>query len=144
MGKLRLPSYRPKVEDSLGRTSILMLRVRLRLLLTSFNKSVADYTLARLEVALRNPGIPSPPPVDRLSGHWRPDNDVAAKWPIVLGQVGAAADYVAAGNRGALEVQQGVPWARLARAVKLMLQFAESIDAFGAQAHVNAETDEGV
>ena len=108
-----------------------MMRIRLRMLLTSFNKSVADYALARLEVALANPGAPAPPIVDRLIPHPRAGEAFTSRWPTALAQAGAAADFVAAGNRGALRIKQDLSWARLARAVKMIVQFAESIEWLG-------------
>jgi hypothetical protein len=119
------------------------MRIRLRLLLTSFNKSVLDYTLARLEVALENPRAPAPPVVARLGPHLRADDDVAAKWPATLAQVGAAEDYVAAVERGALDVKQGLAWARLAHAAKLIAQFAESIEWIGVEPRASAAGEDG-
>ena len=120
-----------------------MMRIRLRLLLTSFNKSAMDYALARLEVAMENPDAPSAPVVSRLGPHLRLEDDLTAKWPAAIGQVGAAADYVAAGNRGALGIKQGPSWARLTRAVKLIAQFADSIEWIGVESRANATGDDG-
>jgi hypothetical protein len=108
-----------------------MMRIRLRLLLTSFNKSVMEYALARLEVAQANPAAPAPPVLNRLGPYAQLDQTLAGAWPAVHAQVGAAADYIAAGNGGRLDVKRDLSWSRLERAVKLAVQFAESIDWIG-------------
>jgi hypothetical protein len=120
-----------------------MMRIRLRLLLTSFNKSAMDYALARLEVAMQNPGRPAPPVISRLGPYARLEDNFAAAWPAALGQVGAAADYIAAGDRGALGVERNLAWSRLARAVKMVGQFAESIEWIGVESRAGAAGDEG-
>ena len=119
-----------------------MMRIRLRLLLTSFNKSVMDYTLARLEVAHGNPLAPAPPVINRLGPHLRIEDGLAAKWPAALGQVGAAADYVAAGNRGDLRIKQDLAWSRFARSVKMLGQFAESIEWVGVEPRASASGED--
>lgn len=108
-----------------------MMRIRLRLLLTSFNKSVMDYALARLEVALANPDAPAPPVVDRIGAQSRFDIEFETRWPGALAQVSFASDYVVDGNRGAIDVKRDLAWARLSRAVRMIGQFAESIESFG-------------
>jgi hypothetical protein len=120
-----------------------MMRIRLRLLLTSFNKSAMDYALARLEVAAENPDAPSAPVVNRLGPHLRLDDDLSAKWPAAVDQVGAAADYIAAGNRGGLGIKQDAAWGRLARAVKMLGQFADGIEWIGVQPRANAAGEDG-
>ena len=107
-----------------------MIRIRLRLLLTSFNKSAMDYALARLEVALANPEAPAPPVVDRVGIHLHPGDDFDARWPTALAQVASASAYVVDGNRGAIAVKRDLAWARLSRAVKMVRQFADSIECF--------------
>lgn len=107
-----------------------MIRIRLRLLLTSFNKSVMDYTLARLEVALANPDAPAPPLVDRVGGQLFATEDFDARWPAAIAQVSNVSAYVADGNRGAIAVKRDLAWARMSRAVKLIRQFADSIELF--------------
>jgi len=119
------------------------MRIRLRLLLTSFNKAVMDYALARLEVASANPGVPSPPVVNRLGPYLRLDDDLAARWPAALGQVGVAADYVAGGVAGSLRIKQDLAWGRLAQAVKMIQQFAESIEWIGVEPKANATGEDG-
>jgi hypothetical protein len=121
-----------------------MMRIRLRLLLTSFNKSVMDYTLARLEFALNNPLAPAPPVLNRLGPYLGMEDGLAAKWPAALGQVGAAADFIAAGNRGDLRIKQDLTWSRLVRSVKMVCQFAESIEWLGLEPRASAggERDE--
>ena len=119
------------------------MRIRLRLLLTSFNKAVMDYALARLEVALANPGVSSPPVVNRLGPYLRMDDDLAAKWPAALVQVGIAVDYVAAGDRGSLRIKKDLAWARLAHAVKMIEQFAQSIEWIGVEPKASAAGEDG-
>ena len=108
-----------------------MMRIRLRLLLTSFNKSVMDYSLARLEVALANPDAPAPPVVGRVGVPFRAGDDFEARWPAALAQAALAARYVADGAAGALQVKRDLAWARLARSVRMIGHFAESIEGFG-------------
>lgn len=111
-----------------------MMRIRLRLLLTSFNKSVMEYALARLEVALANPDVPAPPIIDRVGVPLRHgDSDFEARWPTALSQTALAAQYVADGTRGGLGVTRDLTWARLAKAVKMIGQFADSIECFGVE-----------
>jgi hypothetical protein len=119
------------------------MRIRLRLLLTSFNKAVMDYALARLEVALANPGVPSPPIVNRLGPYLRLDDDLAAKWPAALVQVGIAVDYVDAGARGSLGIKKDLAWTRLEHAVKMIEQFAQSIEWIGVEPKASAAGDDG-
>ena len=108
------------------------MRTRLRMLLTSFNKCASDYALARLEVALADPGSASPPIVERVGPALGADDEFAVRWPAALTQVASAADFVAAGKRRALDAKLDLAWARLARAVKMLAQFAESIEWLGA------------
>jgi hypothetical protein len=111
-----------------------MMRIRLRLLLTSFNKSVMDYALARLEVALANPGVPAPPIVDRVGVPLRNGgDDFEARWPTALAQTSLVAQYVADGTCGSLGIKRDLAWARLVRAAKMIGQFADSIECFGAE-----------
>jgi hypothetical protein len=119
------------------------MRIRLRLLLTSFNKAVMDYTLARLEVASANPGAPSPPVVNRLGPYLRLDDDLAAKWPAALRQAAVAAEYIAAGVAGTLRIKQDLAWGRLAQAVRMIEQFAESIEWIGVEPKANATGEDG-
>lgn len=111
-----------------------MMRARLRMLLTSFNKCASDYALARLEVALADPQSPSPPVVERVRPTLGPDDEFAIRWPAALTQVAAAADFIAAGDRRNVDVQNDLAWTRLGRAVKMLAQFAESIEWLGATA----------
>jgi hypothetical protein len=121
-----------------------MMRIRLRLLVTSFNKAAMDYALARLEVALANPGAPSPPVLNRLGPHLRLDDGFDDAWPAALAQVGAAADYIAAVGAGAWRVKRDLAWSRLERAVKLAAQFAESIEWIGVDPRAAAPGDENL
>ena len=107
-----------------------MMRIRLRLLVTSFNKSVMDYALARLEVALANPDAPAPPVVDRVGIQLRSDDDFDARWPSALAQASLVSAYIIEGNRGAIAVRRDLAWARLSRAAKMIRQFADSIECF--------------
>jgi len=119
-----------------------MMRIRLRLLVTSFNKAVMDYALARLEVSQANPGAPSPPVMNRLGPNLRLDGGFAVAWPAALAQVGAAADYVTAGNAGAWRIQRDLSWSRLERAVRLAAQFAENIEWIGVDPRAASPGDE--
>lgn len=118
-----------------------MMRIRLRLLLTSFNKSVLDYTLARLEVAANNPGSPAPPVINRLGPYLRFGDALRTTWPAALGQVGAAADYVSAADRGDISVNQDLSWSRFVRATKMVGQFAESIEWIGVEPRTSSGDD---
>src|SRR5690349_6035724 len=118
-----------------------MMRVRLRLLLNGFNKSVAEYALARLEVALANPAAPSPPVISRLGPYVRIDDEFASKWPSALAQIGVAARYIAAGNRGELGIKRELEWTRLGRIVKTIGRFAESIEWIGPDGKRNPAGD---
>ena len=120
------------------------MRIRLRMLLTSFNKSAMEYALARLEVALANPAAPAPPVVSRLGASVRSDDDLTAKWPSAVAQVGAAAEYVAAGIRGDFDFDRDAAWTRLTRAVKMMTQFAESIEWLAVQPRANAAGEDAL
>lgn len=108
-----------------------MMRIRLRLLVTSFNKAAIDYALARLEVAMRNLRSPAPPVIARLGASGDRARSLSSSWPSALAQVGAAADYVAAGNAGAWKIRRDLAWTRLERAVRTAVQLAESIDWIG-------------
>ena len=110
------------------------MRTRLRMLLTSFNTCASDYALARLEVALANPESASPPMVERVGPTLGPDDEFAVRWPKALAQVAAAADFIAAGDQRGLGEKHDVSWTRLGRAVKMLAQFAESIEWLGATA----------
>ena len=121
-----------------------MLKAGAGLLITSFNKAVVDYALARLEVALANPAAPAPPVVDRLGPSLRLDAEFNAKWPHALAQVGAAADFVASGNRRAIGVKHDRAWARLARSVRMIAQFAQSIEWVGVEPRRRAAGEESV
>jgi len=107
-----------------------MMRIRLRLLLTSFNKSVMEYALSRLEVALANPDAPAPPVVDRVGVQSQAAEDFDARWPSAVSQVSLASAYIVDGNRGAISVRRDLAWARMSRAVKMIRQFADSIELF--------------
>ena len=99
-------------------------------MLTSFNKSVMDYALARLEVALANPDAPAPPLVDRVGVQAHAAEDFDARWPAAVARVSLASAYVVDGNRGAIPVKRDLAWARMSRAVKMIRQFADSIELF--------------
>jgi len=104
------------------------------MLLTSFNKCASDYALARLEVALADPRSPSPPVVERVGPSLGPEEEFIVRWPLALTQVAAAADFIAAGNRRGMDAQDDLAWTRLKRAVKMLAQFAESIEWLGSSA----------
>ena len=112
-----------------------MMRTRLRQLVTSFNKTAIDYALARLEVAIRNARSPAPPVIARLGASGGGGRSLSTSWPAALAQVGAAADYIAAGNAGAWKIRRDLAWTRLERSVRIAVQLAESIDWIGVDTH---------
>ena len=120
-----------------------MMRVRLRVLLTSFNKAVMEYALARLEFASEHPDVPSPPVLDRLGSYLRLSDELTAKWPASMRQVREAAAFIASVNGGALRVKPDLAWGRLVRAVKTVEQFAQSIEWIGLDPKAGAAGDDG-
>lgn len=104
------------------------MRVRMRLLLTSFNKAIAEYVLARLELALANPDAPAPPLVARLGAYLPLDEGFQDSWPRAHAQVIAALEYIEAVKRGALVLRRDGVWERFTFSVRQMAQYASGID----------------
>lgn len=67
------------------------MEVRLVQLLASFISVSADYALARLECALRDPAAPAPPIIDRLPD--ASEESLRRRWPEIETQLEAALSY---------------------------------------------------
>jgi len=67
------------------------MEVRLVQLLASFISVSADYALARLEFALRDPSAPAPPVIERLPD--ASEESLRGRWPLVEAQLDAALAY---------------------------------------------------
>jgi hypothetical protein len=104
------------------------MRVRLRLLFTSFNKAIAEYVLARLELSLVNPESVTAPLVARLGAYLPLDEGLRDTWPRAHAQVREAQAYVGAVERGELSVRRDEVWERFAFSVRQMAQYASGID----------------
>lgn len=105
-----------------------MLKIRLRLLLFSFNQAAADYSLARLEVAGLNARVPSPPVLGRLGPFRKLEEGFAQAWPGVLERVNAIGEYCDAVERGELDIKIDTAWTRFAHCSKMLAQFASGIE----------------
>jgi hypothetical protein len=104
------------------------MRVRLRLLFTSFNKAIAEYVLARLELSLVNPEAVTAPLVARLGAYLPLDEGLRDSWPRAHAQVRHAQAFVGAVERGELTVKRDEAWERFAFSVRQMEQYASGID----------------
>lgn len=101
------------------------MEVRLVQLLASFISVSADYALARLEFALRDPAVPAPPVIERL-----PDASEASlrsRWPQVEAQLDAAVAYAKHLPSNCSNDDQKGPSAWLGRTVREMDQYARAI-----------------
>ncbi len=67
------------------------MEVRLVQLLASFISVSADYALARLEIALRDPAAPAPPIIERLPD--ASEESLRSRWPEIEAQLEAALTY---------------------------------------------------
>jgi hypothetical protein len=67
------------------------MEVRLVQLLASFIGVSADYALARLEFALRDPAVPAPPIIERLPD--ASEESLRSRWPEIEAQLDAALTY---------------------------------------------------
>jgi hypothetical protein len=67
------------------------MEVRLVQLLASFISVSADYALARLEFALRDPAAPAPPIIERLPD--ASEESLRSRWPAIETQLDAALAY---------------------------------------------------
>jgi hypothetical protein len=135
-------SRSPRAHPDAERPGSPMMRIRLRLLVTSFNKAVMDYALARLEVALANPGAPAPPVLQRLGPYVRLDDRFAVAWPDAIARVREAKEFVAGVKAGARGVKRDAAWERLERAAASASQFAQSIEWIGVESGAAAPGEE--
>jgi len=104
------------------------MRVRLRLLFTSFNKAIAEYVLARLEFSFADPDAATAPLVARLGAYLPLDEGLRNSWPRARSQVREAQAFVGAVERGDICVRRDEVWERLAFSVRQMAQYASGID----------------
>lgn len=119
----RSPAAHP---DAKG--AVLSMRVRLRLLLTSFNRAIAEYVLARLELGMANPEAAAAPVIARLGAYLPLDDGFRDSWPQANIQVRAALKYVDEVRLGRIEVRRDAVWERFAFAVRQVAQYASGID----------------
>jgi hypothetical protein len=82
------------------------MRVRLRLLLTSFNRAIAEYVLARLELGMANPDAAAAPVIARLGAYLPLDDGFRESWPQANIQVRAALKYVDEVRLGRIDVRR--------------------------------------
>jgi hypothetical protein len=112
--------------------------VRLVQLLGSFITARSEYALARLECSMRDPELPSPPVIDRLSE--ASGDALRDEWPVVEKQLDAALAYgkLLARNVGTRWQDEGAYRAfdralreldQYARAIRWVLTVTESEDA---------------
>ncbi|HEY7980106.1 MAG TPA: hypothetical protein VID19_01365 [Candidatus Eremiobacteraceae bacterium] len=104
------------------------MRVRLRLLLTSFNRAIGEYVLARLELGLANPDAKSAPVIARLGAYLPLDDGFRDAWPLANEQVRAALAYLEDVGRGGISIRRDAVWERFAFAVRQAAQYASGID----------------
>jgi hypothetical protein len=104
------------------------MRVRLRLLLTSFNRAIAEYVLARLELGMINPDAVSAPVVARLGAYLPLDEGFRDLWPQANAQVRAALAYLEDVERGRIHIRRGAVRERFAFSVRQVAQYASGID----------------
>jgi hypothetical protein len=104
------------------------MRVRLRLLLTSFNKAIAEYVLARLELGMANPGVVPAPVIARLGAYLPLDEGFHDSWPQVNAQVRDALAYVEDVAHGKVAITRDGAWERFAFAARQVAQYASGID----------------
>ncbi|HKW45635.1 MAG TPA: hypothetical protein VJN22_08250 [Candidatus Eremiobacteraceae bacterium] len=104
------------------------MRVRLRLLLTSFNRAIAEYVLARLELGMVNPDAVSAPVIARLGAYLPLDDGFRDSWPLANVQVRAALAYLEDVERGRVQIGRSAARERFAYAVRQVAQYASGID----------------
>jgi hypothetical protein len=100
--------------------------VRLVQLLGSFIIARSEYTLARLECAMRDPELPSPPSIDRLSE--ASERALREEWPIVERQLDAALAFgkLLSRNVGA-RWQKDAAYRAFDRSLRELDQYARAI-----------------
>ena len=101
-----------------------MIRLRLRRLVAGFNRAVAEFTLARLEIAAAHPRIVAPPVVDRLGAGTLPDG--ARAWRAAIRQIRTADTYVRTGASAVARRHEA--WSRLAGAFETLRECAIGIE----------------
>jgi hypothetical protein len=101
------------------------MEVRLVQLLASFISVSADYALARLEFALRDPTMPAPPVIERLPD--ASEESLRGRWPQVEEQLDAALAYAKHLPPARSNDDEKGPSAWLRRTVREMDQYARAI-----------------
>jgi hypothetical protein len=101
------------------------MEVRLVQLLASFISVSADYALARLEFALRDPAVPAPPVIERLPD--ASEESLRVSWPQVEAQLDAAVAYTKHLPPARSNDDEKGPTAWLRRTVREMDQYARAI-----------------
>ena len=101
------------------------MEVRLVQLLASFISVSADYALARLEFALRDPALPAPPVIERLPD--ASEESLRGRWPQVEAQLDAALAYAKHLPPSRSNDDEKGPSAWLCRTVREMDQYARAI-----------------
>ncbi|MGZ3496039.1 MAG: hypothetical protein ACXVAK_00610 [Vulcanimicrobiaceae bacterium] len=102
------------------------MEVRLVQLLASFIGTSAEYTLARLEFALRQPELPAPPCIERLPD--ASERTLRTRWPQIEAQLEAALAYAKQFEGGGSSVKADdltAEWLR--RTLKELDQYARAI-----------------
>jgi hypothetical protein len=107
---------------------LVAMRVRLRLLFTSFNRAIAEYVLARLELSLVNPEAATAPLVARLGAYLPLDDGLRDSWPRAHAQVREAQAFIGAVERDEIAVRRDEVWERFDFSVRQMAQYASGID----------------
>jgi hypothetical protein len=100
--------------------------VRLVQLLGSFITARSEYALARLECSMRDPELPSPPIIDRLSE--ASERALREEWPIVERELDAALAFGKLLARNLGKRWQSEPaYRNLDRVLREMDQYARAI-----------------
>lgn len=102
------------------------MRTQLRLFLARFNEALVQYSLARLEAALRNPGAPGAPLVQRLgaSGSVRS----AGAWTLMSRRVDAVSRYANSVRKGTIALPDEVSRAALLASARRVIVLRNSIE----------------
>jgi hypothetical protein len=102
------------------------MEVRLVQLLGSFIATTSDYTLARLEFAMRNPRSPAPPLIPRLTE--ASSTALRDEWPAVAAALERAQRFVlAADDRRGKRGVHDRSFAALQRATRELEQYARAV-----------------
>jgi len=108
------------------------MRTQLRLFLARFNDAIADYSLARLETALRNPTAQEPPLLQRL-GKGAFGSKALASWPQISRRVEALGRYSNALRKGKIRLDDERTRASLLAAARRVIELRNSIEALHAE-----------